>query len=496
LEPGRYEGLSAYTLLEAAAHGYIAVDRRFLHAILDRPDTVVPDLVRFAQENHEEDPVDLELELMDIFRHLGTPEALPFLIDLVRRNPNDVRDELVEAFVQLGAAAVDPLLGVLQKIEDGDAGDVPFLLSALRVREARILGVLTRKLESDPLDAALCLEIYGDPASIPALEVAFARMPEGDVRSREQVRSVIDTLVSPLKQCDETQDRFNIWELYAEEELPDFGILDEEERLAMLQSSSAVLRGEVALSFEGSEPSSEVAARLLELAKGDPDVAVRGSCWEALGKASDRPELRTAMLGVLRNPDASLEEKSGAAVALARDYEFNPALVEAIEALYDEPRSRAKALKAMAHSLDRRFAAYPPRHLDDPDAEIKRQAISCIGFLQLASEAPRLQTFFDDEKYRLDALFAYALSIPGETSPGRARALLDKVEQVAGGFRDDEEKLVKFALDQRLTLRGKRPVFYQGDSEIDESASTSKLGRNDPCPCGSGKKYKKCCGAP
>jgi uncharacterized protein YecA (UPF0149 family) len=23
-----------------------------------------------------------------------------------------------------------------------------------------------------------------------------------------------------------------------------------------------------------------------------------------------------------------------------------------------------------------------------------------------------------------------------------------------------------------------------------------KVGRNDPCPCGSGKKYKKCCGDP
>ena len=23
-----------------------------------------------------------------------------------------------------------------------------------------------------------------------------------------------------------------------------------------------------------------------------------------------------------------------------------------------------------------------------------------------------------------------------------------------------------------------------------------KIGRNDPCWCGSGKKYKKCCGAP
>jgi hypothetical protein len=24
---------------------------------------------------------------------------------------------------------------------------------------------------------------------------------------------------------------------------------------------------------------------------------------------------------------------------------------------------------------------------------------------------------------------------------------------------------------------------------------TSKIGRNDPCPCGSGRKYKKCCGS-
>lgn len=24
---------------------------------------------------------------------------------------------------------------------------------------------------------------------------------------------------------------------------------------------------------------------------------------------------------------------------------------------------------------------------------------------------------------------------------------------------------------------------------------STKVGRNDPCPCGSGKKYKKCCGA-
>jgi SWIM/SEC-C metal-binding protein len=28
-----------------------------------------------------------------------------------------------------------------------------------------------------------------------------------------------------------------------------------------------------------------------------------------------------------------------------------------------------------------------------------------------------------------------------------------------------------------------------------QPVKSDKIGRNDPCPCGSGKKYKKCCGA-
>jgi uncharacterized protein len=36
---------------------------------------------------------------------------------------------------------------------------------------------------------------------------------------------------------------------------------------------------------------------------------------------------------------------------------------------------------------------------------------------------------------------------------------------------------------------------YAGSASAPESGrTTSKVGRNDPCPCGSGKKYKKCCG--
>ncbi len=43
-------------------------------------------------------------------------------------------------------------------------------------------------------------------------------------------------------------------------------------------------------------------------------------------------------------------------------------------------------------------------------------------------------------------------------------------------------------------------VSYSGpaDGEVEDARAPAKagprIGRNDPCPCGSGKKYKKCCG--
>jgi SEC-C motif-containing protein len=41
-------------------------------------------------------------------------------------------------------------------------------------------------------------------------------------------------------------------------------------------------------------------------------------------------------------------------------------------------------------------------------------------------------------------------------------------------------------------------VWYFVDGELQKPETqiraVPKVGRNDPCPCGSGKKYKKCCG--
>ena len=498
LDPARLEDVPAYKLLEAAAGGFIGIDHRFLRAIVDRPESSIPDLVRFAAEDHEDDTVDLDEQLIDVFRYLRTPQAVPFLIEVARRDPLNIDDDVVEALVQFAAEAVDPVLKLLEELDNAgeDAGDVPFLLSQLRVRDPRILNVLTARLAKGDPEAALLLDMYGDPAGAPALQAALAQLPEESIEA-VKIKAYMEELSSPSAAI-EVEEPFDMWALYPKTDGPPLELLDDEARLEMMQSGSPELRADVAGFYRSGEFTEKIGARLLEMAKSDPDLHVRGECWETLGEISNEPEIRRALLRVLTDAGTSVDEKGGAAVALAQQTD-NATVFEAIENLYADPRGRVKALKAMGRSFDKRFGAYPAKHLDDPDVEMKRQAIWAVGYLNLQADAPRLPAFFDDDALRSDALFAYALSVPGETSPGRMRGLLNKIDEAAGGFKPEEEELVEMALDQRLILHGKKPVFQAEESEhpeLDEEVVVqAKVGRNDPCPCGSGKKYKKCCGA-
>jgi len=56
-------------------------------------------------------------------------------------------------------------------------------------------------------------------------------------------------------------------------------------------------------------------------------------------------------------------------------------------------------------------------------------------------------------------------------------------------------KLQKNAMPQREQVqKPDAPNAGSGDGSFDETVRSKKVGDNDPCPCGSGKKYKKCCG--
>ncbi len=100
---------------------------------------------------------------------------------------------------------MEPVLELLRELDGKDAGDVPFVLAALRVRDRRVLEALTRRLENDPQDAALCLEMYGDPAAIPALEAALAQIPADDPRSRAPIQAVIESLSAPAEASPESK---------------------------------------------------------------------------------------------------------------------------------------------------------------------------------------------------------------------------------------------------------------------------------------------------
>jgi hypothetical protein len=73
------------------------------------------------------------------------------------------------------------------------------------------------------------------------------------------------------------------------------------------------------------------------------------------------------------------------------------------------------------------------------------------------------------------------------------------------GYADSDEELMRVAHEEWLqtprdSLEGKKPAeLLEGGRLLPEKAETfrreePKVGRNDPCPCGSGKKYKKCHG--
>ena len=116
----------------------------------------------------------------------------------------------------------------------------------------------------------------------------------------------------------------------------------------------------------------------------------------------------------------------------------------------------------------------------------------------MESDAPRLIPFFKDDDLRAEALPAYAMAASCEPTRAGLRRLYKKIDDLSGGLSADEEAAIKDSLNARAERYDLDPVFGdEGELLLDApvAAASVKVGRNEPCPCGSGKKYKKCCGA-
>ena len=502
-DPARYGEIPVAELLRAAARGWVGVDRRLIQSLLDRGAGCASETLAFSREPHASDPVGLEPVLTDLFRHFHEPAALDFFVDAVREAPEEVGDDLVQALLPFGEKALDPLLALYDELGEERGGEVAFLLAGLGQRDPRVLEVLLERLEYDAADGAFLLGLYCDPAARPALEQMLAEVPVDAVELRREISYALESIDNQIDShaLRYEPEPFDILAQYPERDLPEFQILTEAERIELLSSPDREIRGGAAYSFFNEELSGAARTALLDIARSDPDPEVRGLAWESLGDAVGEKSVREQMLAILRDSTRPVEERGGAAVGLygvGGEAEVSGLL----EALYQEGgHARAKALEGMWRSLHKPFARFFPAHLNDEDPAIVEQALRGAGYFQLSTYLDKMASYFDHEDLREHALFAYALAMPGETSRGRAQGMLRKIDAIAHLSRA-EIRLVAFGIDERLRLHGLKPVFDAEPEGEEKTAAAApvpppegKPGRNDPCPCGSGKKYKKCHGA-
>ena len=138
--------------------------------------------------------------------------------------------------------------------------------------------------------------------------------------------------------------------------------------------------------------------------------------------------------------------------------------------------------------------------------------------------------YFQEEK----EIYAQLLKNPDEVVKGTVKELADKFKvslMTMTGFLDgindslveknpiddlEEDTEVNLGFDKALLYKNmvaaeadwlynlpqwdkifteeKKKALYMEQKKSGTVVKPHKVGRNDPCPCGSGKKYKKCCG--
>ena len=89
----------------------------------------------------------------------------------------------------------------------------------------------------------------------------------------------------------------------------------------------------------------------------------------------------------------------------------------------------------------------------------------------------------------------------GQTNPLEAYKIesFDMFEQLVNSIKNDATRAVFSLKKQNNVQNVKLDIRNMKTNEDSEAAHTprkveKKVGRNEPCPCGSGKKYKQCCG--
>ena len=110
------------------------------------------------------------------------------------------------------------------------------------------------------------------------------------------------------------------------------------------------------------------------------------------------------------------------------------------------------------------------------------------------------------EKYNQDVLTMVGFLDGINDSLKIANPIETMTEDTVVSLAFDKERLYKNMVDAKADWLYELPQWdeifdentkkrlYREQKQSGTIRRDKKIGRNDPCPCGSGKKYKKCCG--
>jgi preprotein translocase subunit SecA len=132
----------------------------------------------------------------------------------------------------------------------------------------------------------------------------------------------------------------------------------------------------------------------------------------------------------------------------------------------------------------------------DPLVEFKNEAFRMFEDLKLAIQHHTVDSLL--KLLRNELTITLQRPTPQRKTPRNLRTNVEEIAQASGQAKSDgteERARTNKARRNGSTSRSNGHRTNSGESSNKRFSGSVKVGRNDPCPCGSGKKYKKCHGA-
>src|SRR6266568_1763816 len=185
--------------------------------------------------------------------------------------------------------------------------------------------------------------------------------------------------------------------------------------------------------------------------------------------------------------DELAEQNPGLNVPTIRDIERSFTL-QIVDRLWMDHIDALDVMRASIH-----FRSVGQR---DPLVEFKNEAFRMFEELKLA-----IQRYIVDELLKLvhgEITLRVQQPEPKRKTPGKVRTNADELARTIGQAKSDADERPNTGNSRRNGAssgqRGQNVRTPVG-AQAARTSAPGRIGRNDPCPCGSGKKYKKCHGA-